>query len=117
VKVSKVFLPQNSQGAWPGKCELQLNPVPPDQFPPKYLCSPRYICGQNGVGQYREKEGLINKVKHGREFVIELTEVGKEVLEIIKKYDIIAMEQIEKSKSNLSVNNQQSEKEVKNGTT
>jgi len=64
-----------------------------------------------------EKEGLINKVKHGREFVIELTEVGKEVLEIIKKYDIIAMEQIEKSKSNLSVNNQQSEKEVKNGTT
>jgi DNA-binding MarR family transcriptional regulator len=33
-----------------------------------------------------EKEGLINKIKSGREFVIELTEVGKQVLEVIKIY-------------------------------
>lgn len=50
-----------------------------------------------------EKEGLLNKIKNGREFVIKLTEVGKEVLDILKKYDEIAM--------------RQSEKEVKNGTT
>ncbi|MFH1592172.1 MAG: hypothetical protein ABIB47_02270 [Candidatus Woesearchaeota archaeon] len=56
-----------------------------------------------------EKEGLIKKIKSGREYVIKLTEVGKELLDIIRKYDQIAIQQSEKSKI------QESEKEVNNG--
>lgn len=51
-----------------------------------------------------EKEGIINKVKSGREYDIELTETGKEVLEIVQKYDEIANKQTNK------VNNKKEEK-------
>ena len=57
-----------------------------------------------------EKEGLIKKNKSGREFVIELTDVGRNLLEIIRKYDVIAMQQSEKINCN-----QETEKEVNNG--
>ena len=57
-----------------------------------------------------EKEGLIKKIKSGREFVIEISETGRDLLEIIRKYDIIAMQQSEKINCN-----QESEKEVNNG--
>ena len=43
-----------------------------------------------------EKEGLINKIKSGREFDIELTEVGKEVLKIVQAYHKIATKQLNK---------------------
>ncbi len=57
-----------------------------------------------------EKEGLIVKNKSGREFVIELTEAGRELLEIIRRYDRIAIHQLDKIRQN-----QEYEKEVNNG--
>lgn len=58
-----------------------------------------------------EKEGLIKKIKSGREYVIKLTEIGKELLCLIRKYDKIALDQEE-----LIKRNQIGEKEVNNGT-
>jgi len=44
-----------------------------------------------------EKEGVIQKVKSGREFDIEFTSKGKEFLELMKKFDKLCKE-ITKSK-------------------
>ena len=57
-----------------------------------------------------KKEGLITKTKSGRETEIKLTEIGKQVIEIVRKYDEIATVQIDKSKN-------KEKKEEKNGKT
>ena len=43
-----------------------------------------------------EKEGIISKIKNGREYDIELTEIGQEVLVLVQKYDTIALKQLNK---------------------
>jgi len=46
-----------------------------------------------------EKEGIINKVKSGREFDIEFTEIGKVVLKLVQEYNQIALKQLNKEKN------------------
>ncbi|MHA1677466.1 MAG: hypothetical protein ACTSW3_01655 [Promethearchaeota archaeon] len=46
-----------------------------------------------------EQEGLIKKTKNGREYDIEFTEVGKEVLQKTREYHEIAMKQLNKEKT------------------
>ncbi len=43
-----------------------------------------------------EKEKIITKVKNGREYDIELTEIGEEVLSLVRKYNDIALKQLNK---------------------
>jgi len=47
-----------------------------------------------------EREGLIIKHRKGRECSIELTEAGKEFGEILRKYDELATELLNKIKNN-----------------
>ena len=47
-----------------------------------------------------EKEGLIIKHRKGRECSIELTELGKRFGEILREYDELASEQLNKVKIN-----------------
>jgi len=42
-----------------------------------------------------EKEGLILKIKDGREFDIELTDRGKQWMGYLKKYDTLARSEVE----------------------
>ncbi len=51
----------------------------------------------NVTDQWR-KEGLVTKQKKGRETVIKTTDVAKELIEVLKKYDEIATEQLDKIK-------------------
>ena len=40
------------------------------------------------------REGIVDKIKQGREYDIEFTEAGKELLKIIREYDKLAKKQI-----------------------
>jgi len=44
------------------------------------------------------REGLVTKEKKGRETEIKITDLGKEVIEILRQYDEIATKQINKIK-------------------
>jgi len=57
------------------------------------------ISHLSNVTDQWKKEGLINKKKSGRETEITLTEIGKQVVEIVRKYDEIAIIQVSKSKN------------------
>ncbi len=52
----------------------------------------------NVTDQWR-KEGIVTKEKKGRETVIKTTEVGKELIEVMRKYDEIATNQLNKIKN------------------
>lgn len=46
-----------------------------------------------------KREGLIEKEKKGRETEIKITDLGKELVEILRKYDQIATKQLNKIKN------------------
>ena len=52
----------------------------------------------NVMDQWK-REGLIEKEKKGRETEIKITDLGKELVEILRKYDQIATKQLNKIKN------------------
>lgn len=57
------------------------------------------ISHLSNVTDQWKKEGLITKAKSGRETEIKLTEVGEKLVEIVRKYDTIAANQLNKTKN------------------
>ena len=51
----------------------------------------------NVMDQWK-KEGLVTKEKKGRETEVRITEIGKEIIEILRQYDEIATKQMNKIK-------------------
>ena len=51
----------------------------------------------NVMDQWK-REGLIEKEKKGRETEIKITDLGKEIIEILRKYEEIATRQLNKIK-------------------
>lgn len=45
-----------------------------------------------------KKEGLVTKEKKGRETEIKITDIGKELIEVLRQYDEIATKQLNKIK-------------------
>jgi len=60
-----------------------------------------------------EKEGLINKIKNGREYEIEFTEKGKSLLKIIQEYNQLAL--ADKDNYVIEISKEKFKKEVTNG--
>lgn len=46
-----------------------------------------------------KREGIINKIEKGREIKTELTEIGKQLIEVLRRYDEIATTQLDKLKN------------------
>ena len=62
---------------------------------PKINMTISHLC--NVTDQWK-KEGLIEKTTQGREAKIVLTEIGKQIVEIVQKYDEIATSQLKNLK-------------------
>lgn len=63
------------------------------------------ICHLSNVMDQWKREGLVTKEKKGRETDIKITELGKELSEILRQYDEIATKQINKLKSGKTISN------------
>jgi len=58
------------------------------------------ISHLSNVTDQWKKEGLITKTKSGRGTEIKLTDIGKQVEEIVRRYEEIAITQVNKLKNN-----------------